>query len=130
MTSAQTKRRPEGSRLIYPTSVEFFTDALCLRVFPLTGPAISRGANHRAFKLFDFVAKPNQICVKVAERLHASALHGLYGFHASLRQSDNRCCRSCRNQLLRGSFGNKIRSRCSPRLNVVGSFAMNLLLQA
>jgi hypothetical protein len=27
-------------------------------------------------------------------------------------------------------LGTKIRSQCSPRLNVVGSFAMNLLLQA
>src|SRR4029077_14067676 len=104
MTSARTKRSPEGGRLLYPNSAEFITDTLCQGLFPLAVPAISRGVNYLAFEFFDFVAKPNQISVKLAERLHARALRGLYGFHASLR---NRCCRSCRNQLLRGSFGTK-----------------------
>jgi hypothetical protein len=71
--------------LLYPTSVEFITNTL-QGIFPLTVPVISRDVNYRAFKHFDFVAKPNQINVKLAERLFANALRGLYGFHASLQQ--------------------------------------------
>ena len=105
----------------------FVTDTLCQGIFPLTVPGVSRGLTYRAFKHFDFVAKPNQISVELAERLHVRALHGLYGFHVSLR---NRCCHSCRNQLLRGSFGNK-KSHQLIRLAWMGaSSAMNLLLQA
>ena len=49
------KKTARERSFVNPTSVEFFTDALCLRVFPSMGPAITRGVNRNALDADGFV---------------------------------------------------------------------------